>query len=799
MTDVDPPPQRPLPRRIWWPWDRQTQRVGFARDFIAGAPASALLYVAASGPYCAWLDGTSLEIPDLSCPSWRVMHRIAIALTPGAHALRIEAVPGDHGQPFLLACLDWEENDVPRRVGSDAAWLMVADPLAGWQDAPPDPAGRLAWAFDGVWAEPWGMPCNAPDDFCRLSHGWQTVTTDRVRRAVDLFQGLTTAGAGAVLEPDGALRLRPARPFAAAPPRMENTRTHHLWEYVHETHALALNAWLELFAQRAPYAVFDAGDETFARVRFTLRRGGPAVLAVSTGESLPEVHVHAKRLTDVFTLRDGETFATSPTGFRYVKLTALSAGGEEVAIAPIELQHIRYPAEQVGRFSCDDAVLTQVWALSARTLHLCLQNEVWDGIKRDQRPWMGDLYTEALVAYHLFADTKLVRHTLAVLAELGPGPSRPLEQQRYAGLCAAWKTSTGDINDIPSYTLWWVVGLADYLRYTGDWSLIGEVADAVEATLGHIANWVGDDGIWRFQSGWDYVDWAPLSAEERHIFCHLLACQALSLGADLLESAGRSSDAYRDLHGRMVAAARAVWWRGGDSALGATHHLQAMAIRSGVLSHDEAAQLFARSLAGDPPMTMTYWHRYADLDAARLVGQVPWGLEYIRRHWGQALQTGMTTLWEAFDPAWMGDDPHGVSMIGAEFARYGGYLTSLCHGWSAGPAAWLHEAVLGVRPVLPGFAAMDFVPALGDLQWAEGTIPTPRGPIAVALRRVEGDRPSAHVTLPAGIDVKIPDHIRAEWELAVDTAGSIPSRLQGQPGRPLIGHAGRRHGRLEPK
>jgi hypothetical protein len=31
---------------------------------------------------------------------------------------------------------------------------------------------------------------------------------------------------------------------------------------------------------------------------------------------------------------------------------------------------------------------------------------------------------------------------------------------------------------------------------------------------------------------------------------------------------------------------------------------------------------------------------------------------------------GMTALWEAFDPAWMeSGDPHGVSMIGAEFAR----------------------------------------------------------------------------------------------------------------------------------
>ena len=260
------------------------------------------------------------------------------------------------------------------------------------------------------------------------------------------------------------------------------------------------------------------------------------------------------------------------------------------------------------------------------------------------------------------------------------------------------------------------------------------------------------------------MDWAPLSAAEREVFCHLLACQALSLGADLLAAAGRAADVYRDVHRRMVAAARAAWWRDGDSALGTSHHLQAMTIRSGVLSPDEASLLFDRGLAGDPPMTMTYWHRYADLDAARLVGRVDWGLEYIRRHWGHAVQLGVTSLWEAFDPAWIGDDPHGVSMIGAEFARYGGYLTSLCHGWSAGPAAWLHEAVLGVRPALPGFAALDFHPSLGDLQWAEGTVPSPRGPITVVLRRGEGRRPSARLTLPAEIELRIPEHVRLAWD-----------------------------------
>ncbi len=742
----------PLPRRVWWPWDQRAGRVGFARTFVLSAPVQASLYVSASGPYQAWLDGRLLPAPDAPLPSWRAMHRFMVELTPGEHDLRFEALPGDHGQPFLLACLDWPALDgTLARIATDAQWQMAADPPIGWATQPLEPGWRPAWAFDGVWAEPWGMPGNAPEDFCRLSHGWQAITSARLERVVRLHQGLATAGAAAWVRSGAALEMRPAHPLAAAPPYLENTRPCQQWYRTRKAHSQQLNLWLDLFETRAPHAVLDAGAETFARLRVQLRSGGPALLAVTTGESLPEVARYAGRVSDVFELQDGETFATTPTGFRYVKIMGLSSAGDTLLLEPIEIQHVLHDVAPRGSFSCSDPQLDALWALSARTVHLCMQNEIWDGIKRDQLPWMGDLYTEALAAYHVFGDGRLARRSLAVLGEIGPAPSRPLEEQRYPGLVATWKTAGGDINGIPSYTLWWVVGLADYLQYTGDRSLIAELADELTAMLDHVAGWVGEDNLWHSRAGWDYVDWAPVPAPERQIFCHLLACQVLALGADLLAACGRPDAPYRQLHGRMVQSARETWWRDGAGEFGSSHHVNAMAIRSGILSPEESAALFARTLAADPPYRMTYWHRYADLDAAARAGQVAWGLDYIRRHWGHALHIGMTALWEAFDATWIGDDPHAVAMIAAEHARYGGYETSLCHGWSAGPAIWLHTAVLGVRPAAPGFAAITFHPDLGDLEWAEGTVPTPHGPIRVALHRGRNGQTEVEVELPAAV------------------------------------------------
>lgn len=61
--------------------------------------------------------------------------------------------------------------------------------------------------------------------------------------------------------------------------------------------------------------------------------------------------------------------------------------------------------------------------------------------------------------------------------------------------------------------------------------------------------------------------------------------------------------------------------------------------------------------------------------------------------------------------------------------------TSLAHAWGSGPTSALSKYVLGVRPVKPGYRTWLIEPQTGDLSWAEGTVPTPFGPIQVEWRR----------------------------------------------------------------
>jgi hypothetical protein len=45
--------------------------------------------------------------------------------------------------------------------------------------------------------------------------------------------------------------------------------------------------------------------------------------------------------------------------------------------------------------------------------------------------------------------------------------------------------------------------------------------------------------------------------------------------------------------------------------------------------------------------------------------------------------------------------------------------------------------ILGVSPARPGFSSADVTPNIGDLQWAEGLVPTQKGDINVRLERTE--------------------------------------------------------------
>ena len=74
-----------------------------------------------------------------------------------------------------------------------------------------------------------------------------------------------------------------------------------------------------------------------------------------------------------------------------------------------------YDANQFGRSSNDER-LNRIWQTGAYTVHLNMQDYLWDGIKRDRLVWIGDMGPETMTVLSVFGnqDIQIIGQSTAV-------------------------------------------------------------------------------------------------------------------------------------------------------------------------------------------------------------------------------------------------------------------------------------------------------------------------------------------------------------------------------------------------
>jgi alpha-L-rhamnosidase len=165
--------------------------------------------------------------------------------------------------------------------------------------------------------------------------------------------------------------------------------------------------------------------------------------------------------------------------------------------------------------------------------------------------------------------------------------------------------------------------------------------------------------------------------------------------------------------------------------------------------------------AGGPKNFSTFFGYYMLLAQAR-AGDYNGALDNIRKFWGGMLDLGATTFWEDFNleeavNAAPIDNivPEGKNDYHRNTGAfcYIGLRRSLCHGWASGPTSWLTENVLGIKVLEPGCKKIKVDPHLGDLQWAEGTFPTPMGILYVKHTKSADGKVQSTITAPKGVTI----------------------------------------------
>jgi len=489
--------------------------------------------------------------------------------------------------------------------------------------------------------------------------------------------------------------------------------------------------------------LLDFGVEFHGYVKLYISSvsANPTRLRIRFGESAMEAmaelggatnatndHINRDQIINVQALSMPEI---GPSGFRFVRIDVIDEGAV-VCIKTIKGIFTYRDIEYKGSFYSNDERLNKIWNTGAYTVHLNMQEYVWDGIKRDRLVWIGDMHPESSTIQAVFGYDESVPKSLDLSRDDTPLPKF--------------------MNGISSYSIWWILIHYGWYMQNGNKEYLLEQREYMKSLLEIFCGLVSEDRIETLPD-FRFIDW-PSAANPKAVHAGLQALlrMALSYGAILCKE--MSED---DMATKCTAAADKLLLHIPD-ADGNKQAAAFMAL-SGLAT---AAEMNEKVIAIDGAHRLSTFLGYYVLQAQAQADDICGALSNIREYWGAMLDRGATTFWEDFNLDWLENTgridelvPAGMKDIHGDFGAYCyiGLRHSLCHGWASGPTAFLSEYVLGVKPIEPGCKTVRIKPNLGDLQWVEGTYPTPLGVIKIKHEKTTSGTVVSSINAPDGIKV----------------------------------------------
>ena len=518
--------------------------------------------------------------------------------------------------------------------------------------------------------------------------------------------------------------------------------------------------------------LLDFGREVNGRLQLSSASSHPFTLTYQYGESKDEAVKSPYLGVEPLQVAPGSTVYGSKSAFRYVKLV-VPFSENEVRIRNVKVDGIYYPVRYRGSFESSDPQLNRLWEVGAYTVHLCMQDGVWDAPKRDRSRWMGDLDVSGAVINRVFADQFLLEDTMNRLNPPG---------------------LTEHVNHIPGYSAFWVMGEADYYRTSASRSNLESILPNLRRLLAYMETDLDDRKLFANRHHASvFVDWSldldGKDTPEAYRATHFEYYKAFLDGAYLLREAGDTAAAihWETIASQMREAAE-TYLKDAQGTFGPRVQSNAMAIYSGLANPEEQRQIaikILRPLAEGilPEQDLSPYYSNYVIYALTKAGDTAGAMRYIHYYWGSMLDQGATSLWEGYDPRWEKTDFHAHLRADDET----GYETSLAHGWSAGPTAWLMEVVLGISPDAPGYSIASIKPSLAGLEYAKGGLPTPYGLLSVDFRR-QGKQLMASIHVPSHCKARVSlpalhgQHLEVDGKSRVALPAGDDSRLDAEIG-----------------
>lgn len=418
--------------------------------------------------------------------------------------------------------------------------------------------------------------------------------------------------------------------------------------------------------------------------------------------------------------------------YRYMRLSVETAD-EPLVIADVRGVYTGYPFVRKARFDAGSAEIDRIMDVGWRTARLCAHETYMDCPYYEQLQYVGDTRIQALVSYYMSGDGRLARNAIEQLdssrtAEGATFSRAPSRLQQY----------------IPPFSLWWIGMVHDYWMYQDDPAFVKQMMPGVRAVLSFFAARQTPDGSLGAMPWWNFVDWAkewrsgvpPAGTDGSSAPLDLQLLLAYQWSARMEAALGSKalSAEYTAEASKLRSTIQKLYWDANRRMYADTprkaqfsQHSQAIAVLAGLVEGEQARDLITRAADDASLVQCTIYFRHylhSALNAANA------GDRYVDMlgEWRAQLARGMSTWAEMPEPS-----------------------RSDCHAWGSSPNFELFRTVLGIDSAAPGFRRIVIRPFPGKLENVSGTIPHPKGEVAVQLKR-SGTKLDATVTLPAGVD-----------------------------------------------
>ncbi len=351
-----------------------------------------------------------------------------------------------------------------------------------------------------------------------------------------------------------------------------------------------------------------------------------------------------------------------------------------IAVNYLGIVPVRYPVERKP-FAAKSELRQRIYDVCVRTLELCMHEHYEDCPWREQALYSMDSRNQMLCGYYCFGEYAYPRQSLLLMA-------KGLKENGLLELTYPARNTPA----IPFFSLVYPMAVYEYIRHSGDASILDEVAPAIKRIMGVFAGFVAPNGLianlpYPF---WNFYEWAYGSDNEGEITrkpedpyteqydlilscAYLLACGYCDkLFGTKTDNSAVKSAIYAHFYDSAKGIFRATVGKDIYTELG-----NSFAILTGVCDAETEKRIAEKLMTGGEMVNVTLSMQCFKYDALLKAdaGNVRFVMADIEKNYGYMLENGATSVWET---------------IRGE-ADFGG-AGSLCHGWSAMPIYYFSKA-----------------------------------------------------------------------------------------------------------